>query len=212
MKAVLHQRRSMVLKLVTECTFTINLPDSLGRTVLHYAYLFMDDPEMIILLQRCGARTDLTDVCGRLPRDYSTLSCGVDEHRRLQREVLDADLDIYTYRTDFENSFRAAIKAADLPLVEHLIAGLSRHGDVARYSQFLFDCVDLCREDIAIFLLKSGFRTDIWRQNPLCINQIPVCASRECGHSMVSLKQRAVETGCTRVSKLINALTVDTVS
>ena len=34
----------------------------LGRTPLHYAYLFMDDPEILNLLERHGSSPDTKDV------------------------------------------------------------------------------------------------------------------------------------------------------
>ena len=37
----------------------------LGRTALHYAYLFMDDPEILNLLERHGSSPDTTDVVSK---------------------------------------------------------------------------------------------------------------------------------------------------
>ena len=34
----------------------------MGRTALHYAYLFMDDPEILNLLERHGSSPDTRDV------------------------------------------------------------------------------------------------------------------------------------------------------
>ncbi|XP_035829763.1 uncharacterized protein LOC101849275 [Aplysia californica] len=204
LKAILQRRRGLVMKMVRDCRFTINLQDTMGRTPLHYAYLFLDDPDMIGLLHKNGANPDLEDVRGRRPISYSRSVCGVQTLSQLQRDVLDADLDIFTYKTNFEETFKIAVRAADLVTVKALVKGLGENGDITRYSQLLFDCVDLCREDIAVHLLNSGFRADIWKQYSKCEPTNPLCGMGECSHSMISLKQRAVETGCCRVVKLIN--------
>lgn len=48
-------------------------------------------------------------------------------------------------------------------MVKQLVTGLAENGDVNRYSHLLFECVELCREDIAIYMILAGFRVDIWK-------------------------------------------------
>ena len=62
------------------------------------------------------------------------------------------------------NNYCSPFQSGDLDTVVLLITELRRHGDISRYSQALFDCVDMRREDIAIFLIKNGFHSNIWKQ------------------------------------------------
>nr|KAG5706553.1 hypothetical protein BaRGS_028724 [Batillaria attramentaria] len=62
LKAILMGQRELVIHLSLQCPFAVPIPDSLGRTALHYAYLFMDDPEVLDLLERHGSSPDVFDV------------------------------------------------------------------------------------------------------------------------------------------------------
>ncbi|GFN80508.1 acyl-CoA-binding domain-containing protein 6 [Plakobranchus ocellatus] len=201
LRAVLRRRRGLVMKLVTMCPFTLNMRDSLGRSVLHYANLFMD---MLEMLETHGADPHLEDNVGRTPKMYSRLISGPKEFSRLQREALDADLDIYIYNTNFEEAFHQAMKKGDLRTIRLLVAGLKENGDVSRFSYLLFGCVDLCRENIALYLLNAGLSFDIWKRYVKCDPSSLVCSSTHSYHPLKSLKQRAMETGCTRVVQFIN--------
>ena len=64
-----------------------------------------------------------------------------------------------------EDEYICAVpQSGDLDTVVTLITEMRKRGDVSRYSMTLFECVDMRREDIAIFLIKNGFRSNIWRQ------------------------------------------------
>ncbi|CAG5118766.1 unnamed protein product, partial [Candidula unifasciata] len=193
LKAVLQGRRSLVTKLVSDCQFTINMQDNLGRSVLHYATLFIDDPDMLQLLRNHGANPALTDV-------LVWIFQGPGSYIIIKIEIQDADLDIYTFRTNFETSFREALQAANLDMVKQLITGLAENGDVNKYSHLLFECVDLCREDIAIYMILAGFRVDIWKSYSRSEASINTSSAKtDYEPYWISLKQRATETGCSRV-------------
>jgi len=42
--------------------------------------------------------------------------------------------------------------------------GLGEKGDVNRYANVLFQCVDTRRQRIAVYLISRGMRTDIYKQ------------------------------------------------
>lgn len=42
--------------------------------------------------------------------------------------------------------------------------GLNDKGDINRYANILFDCVDTNRQHIAVYLIQQGMRTDIYKQ------------------------------------------------
>lgn len=52
----------------------------------------------------------------------------------------------------------------DLAGVEELVLGLTDKGDINRYANILFDCVDTGRQRIAVYLIRQGMRTDIYKQ------------------------------------------------
>lgn len=58
----------------------------------------------------------------------------------------------------------------------------------------------------------SSHNSSSFLQNSKCDPVNRICALRECTHPMISLKQRAMETGCARVVKLINQMEESSVS
>ena len=56
------------------------------------------------------------------------------------------------------------IQKGDLGHVKQLIEGLKEKGDINRYTDVLFQCVDTGRQNIAVYLIRSGMRTDIYKQ------------------------------------------------
>lgn len=48
--------------------------------------------------------------------------------------------------------------------VEELVLGLTDKGDINRYANILFHCVDTGRQQIAVYLIQQGMRTDIYKQ------------------------------------------------
>ncbi|XP_071118626.1 uncharacterized protein [Haliotis cracherodii] len=203
LKAILLRQRDATLMLARDCSFIVNTPDNLGRYPLHYVYLFMDDPEVIDVLERQGADPDQCDLRGRRPVAYSRKMCSSQEYLNLQKEVQDFDMEVFIYETNFEEALKGAIKRADLDMVTRLVSGLKEHGEVKRFNSVLFDCVDQRREDIAIFLLRNGFQCDIYKQFKQCNPNDPMCAMMECSHSVTSLKQRAIDKQCSRVERAI---------
>ena len=47
---------------------------------------------------------------GRTPKMYNKFICGFADFANLQREAFDADLNIYIFRTNFEEVFHQALK------------------------------------------------------------------------------------------------------
>ncbi|XP_076443630.1 uncharacterized protein LOC143282063 [Babylonia areolata] len=204
LKALMLGHRDLVIHLTLQCPSCVPHADSLGRTTLHYAYLFMDDPEILDLLERHGSSPDSMTVKGSRPVMFGRKMKRPQEHVQLKQEVLDADLDIVAFQMSFEHNFHKAVRNGDLNAVMTLVTELRKHGDVSRYSSTLFDCVDMRREDIAIFLIKNGFRSAIWRQYSQCSPTDPMCAMMECGHAMTSLRERAHDKQCYRVVRAID--------
>ena len=52
----------------------------------------------------------------------------------------------------------------DLSQVKQLIEGLKEKGDINRYTDVLFQCIDSGRQNIAVYLIRSEMRTDIYKQ------------------------------------------------
>ncbi|ESO94574.1 hypothetical protein LOTGIDRAFT_232377 [Lottia gigantea] len=203
LKALMFKRREMVLYIIRNFDFIINECDNLGRSPLHYANLFMDEPEVIDELERHGANRDLADVRGVKPIKYSHKICGNQEYLNLIKQVEDLHLNIYIHETHFDSQFRHAIQEGEFDAVQRLLSDALPHGDLTRYSSVLFDCIDNEQGDIAVFLIMSGFKTDIYKQYNKCDPSNPMCAMMECGHVMTSFKERAKRNGCKRVIHLM---------
>ncbi|KAK6180377.1 hypothetical protein SNE40_012545 [Patella caerulea] len=203
LRAILRHEKDMVLYLVEEHDFVVNETDNLGRSPLHYAYLFLDDPEVIDVLEKHGADPDLKDVRGLKSGDYNSNVLSSQVYLNLVKEVEDIDLDIYIHETKFDSQFKTAIQAGDFDVVQNLITEIKQHGDPSRYSNVLFDCIDNDKEDIAVFLLMSGFKMDVYKQYDRCDPNDPMCAMMECGHGMTSLLERARQLKFKRVVQVI---------
>lgn len=50
---------------------------------------------------------------GRLAEDLTVEKCGSQEHRKVQKEIEDFDLNIYLCDSDFEQTFKKAIQVSD---------------------------------------------------------------------------------------------------
>lgn len=204
-KAILRRKKEIVQYLMEDCSHIFNVGDSLDRMPLHYAYLFMPDDSIINVMIKQGANPDLTDSRGRKPSDFKLENCGSQTYAALQKEVSDFDLNIYLSENDFDQTFDSAIQKGDIETVKSLVLGLRGFGDVSRYSNKLFDCVDNKQTEIAKYLIVNGFKVDIYKQYSKCDPSDPMCAMMECGHSMISLKSRAMEQKCDEIVQLIEA-------
>jgi hypothetical protein len=56
------------------------------------------------------------------------------------------------------------LQKGDVLGVEDLVVGLADKGDINRYANILFHCVDTGRQHIAVYLIQQGMRTDIYKQ------------------------------------------------
>lgn len=195
-RCILKQRKDMLMFLLECCSQHINTGDSMDRTPLHYAHLFMPEDSIIESLVAAGGSTERHDPRGRKPVDYKIKEVGSQTHKILQKEVKDFDLNIYLAERDFDNTLRNAIKGGDIETVKSLISGVQAFGDLSRFSFILFDCVDNKQIDIAKFLIRTGLKTDVWKEYTKCDPNDDMCAMMECGHGPVSLRDRAMEMKC----------------
>ncbi|KAL5005264.1 hypothetical protein ScPMuIL_018720 [Solemya velum] len=203
--AVVTKNKAMVLYLAEGFAQSLNICDSMERSPLHYAELFFEGTDVRTQLVKFGAREHLRDTRGRTARDYRQEACGSQTFYSLQKQVLDFRLNVYLAQENFEETFYSAIREGDLNTVENLVSDLKHfRGGVSRYSNALFECVDADQQDIAKYLIRNGFRTDIWKQYERCDPSDPMCAMMECGHSMTSLKDRAEKKNCDEIVDLIN--------
>uniref|UniRef100_A0A8W8HLX3 Uncharacterized protein n=1 Tax=Magallana gigas TaxID=29159 RepID=A0A8W8HLX3_MAGGI len=200
-RAILKKHKPLISFLLDECAGHVALGDTLDRTPLHYGYLFIPEEKAIIkkMIDK-GALVKRRDAFGRLAEDLTVEKCGSQEHRKVQKEIEDFDLNIYLCDSDFEQTFKKAIQS--------LTSGLQAFGDVSRYSSTLFDCVDHKQTEIAKYLITNGFKTDIYKQYQKCDPSDPMCAMMECGHSMTSLKERAMDKKCDEIVKLIEQVSL----
>ncbi|KAL3866690.1 hypothetical protein ACJMK2_043971 [Sinanodonta woodiana] len=204
-RAILHGKEAVARFLVENFSQLIPARDSLDRTPLHYANLFMEKSDIVNDLQRNGADSALCDAMGRSASFYRREECGAQVFQQLQKEVRDFDMNIYLAETDFDGSFHEAIRKGDIETVKSLVSGLTSFGEMAKYSSVLFDCVDNRQLEIARFLITSGFKTDIWKQYNYCDPNDQMCAMMECGHSTTSLRDRAQELKLEDIVKMIDA-------
>lgn len=208
-RAILKKHKPLISFLLDECAGHVALGDTLDRTPLHYGYLFIPEEKAIIkkMIDK-GALVKRRDAFGRLAEDLTVEKCGSQEHRKVQKEIEDFDLNIYLCDSDFEQTFKKAIQDGDVETVKSLTSGLQAFGDVSRYSSTLFDCVDHKQTEIAKYLITNGFKTDIYKQYQKCDPSDPMCAMMECGHSMTSLKERAMDKKCDEIVKLIEQVSL----
>lgn len=203
-RAFLKRRNDVAIYIMQTVPAVINSRDSLDRTPLHYAHIFIENPDILNMLTQL-ADPNLYDAYGFTPNDYKKSVCGNQKYQKLQKEIADFDLNVYLSETDFETTFKRAISSGDLETVKSLVTGLKTYGDVSRYSSTLFDCLDNRAVDIAKFLILNGFQTDVYKQYNKCDPNDPMCAMMECGHTMTSLKERAQELKLEDISRMIDA-------
>lgn len=204
-RALLKRKADITMYVLEEFPNLINGRDSLDRTPLHYAHLFVDNPDTLNFMTQQGADPNLYDANGLKASDYKRDVCGNQKFQKLQREITEFDLNVYLSETDFETTFKRAIANGDLETVKSLVTGLRSFGDVSRYSITLFDCLDSRAVEIAKFLIMNGFETNVYKQYNKCDPNDPMCAMMECGHSMTSLRERAQELKLEDISKMIDA-------
>ncbi|XP_041369600.1 uncharacterized protein LOC121383575 [Gigantopelta aegis] len=202
--ACLHQHSKIVRFLLEDSPQMINMSDGMGRTPLHYAYLFLDQDDTVDYLLKKGASNISKDVNGRTPSDYSRKNCGAHEFALRQKQVREYDLELFLGLTKCFNTFPNAIKAGDLATVKNLTVGLKEHNGIDKFNNALFDCIDHGHFNIAEFLILSGFSTDVWKAYEKCNPDHPMCAMMECGHSVTSFRQRATQLKATSILKLMD--------
>ena len=195
-RCILRQQTEMLQCLLETCPQHINTGDNMDRTPLHYAYLFMPEKDIIEQLVKAGGLKERHDPRGKKATDYALEVIGAQTHNALQKAVRDFELNIHLAECDFDETLRNAIKRGDLETVKSLIAGVQSFGDLSTYSSVLFDCIDNKQTDIAKFLIRNGFKTDVWKEYTKCDPNDDMCAMMECGHGPISLKERATEMKC----------------
>ena len=195
-RCILRQQTEMLQCLLETCPQHINTGDNMDRTPLHYAYLFMPEKDIIEQLVKAGGLKERHDPRGKKATDYALEVIGAQTHNALQKAVRDFELNIHLAECDFDETLRNAIKTGDLETVKSLIAGVQSFGDLSTYSSVLFDCIDNKQTDIAKFLIRNGFKTDVWKEYTKCDPNDDMCAMMECGHAPISLKERATEMKC----------------
>ncbi|XP_041367616.1 uncharacterized protein LOC121382159 isoform X2 [Gigantopelta aegis] len=205
LRAIMEGKRDVLLFLISEFPATVTDTDSLQRSSLHYARLFMNDPEVIDLLKKAGANADARDTFGRIPVSYSQKVLGNQAFAVLKKEIKEMAFDVYLQENNFDERFRASIQGGNYAEVVQLVTSALEHGDVtSRFRCSLFKCVDLRYEKIAIYLIKAGFTCDIHKQYSRCDPRDAMCAMMECGHRSTSLRDRAIEQGCADVVRAID--------
>ncbi|KAK7501668.1 hypothetical protein BaRGS_00007099 [Batillaria attramentaria] len=178
--AVEQGHRKLVEYISNEFPQIINVPNNMGQTPLHYAYLFMYADATPAYLIGKGACKEAQDVEGWVPADYDRTIIGVHSHEMMQQNE------------------------GDKKQVEALATRLRDHGGMRRFNKALFECVDHGQEDIACILIKLGFSTDVYKQYETCDPDDPMCAMMECSHSMTSFRQRAEQVHAGKVLQLMD--------
>ncbi|XP_052282717.1 uncharacterized protein LOC127879738 isoform X1 [Dreissena polymorpha] len=208
-KAIVNKKKDLIKFVVQNYRHIIDMQDNLGRVALHYAYLVTEGTSLVNYLLLHGANPHIPDWAGRLPEAYHVESCGKDEYIRLQRAVNSFTMDVYLAETNFQHSLDKCIKRGDLAGVEELVLGLTDKGDINRYATILFDCVDTGRQRIAVYLIRQGMRTDIYKQYETCSSRSSACSTYTCDHTLTSLFARARHVGCHEVLKAINEMSAE---
>ncbi|WAQ98893.1 hypothetical protein MAR_023266 [Mya arenaria] len=203
-KAILNKKKELIKFIIQTYGHIIDVQDNLGRVALHYAYLVTEGTSLVNYLQLHGADTNVSDWAGRLPAAYQVDACGKDEYIRLQRALNAFTMDVYLAETNFEHSLNKAVKRGDVRDVEDLVHGLTDRGDVNRYANVLFTCVDTGRQSIAVCLIRHGMRTDIYKQYETCDSRSSACSTYTCDHVLTSLYTRAKQMKCLEVLKAIS--------
>lgn len=202
-KAVLNKKKEMIKFIVQTYPQILDMQDNLGRTALHYAYLVTEGLSLPNYLIFKGANPDVTDWGGRKAESYNITVCGKDQYFRLQRDMKSFSMDVYLTETNFEQSLLKAVRRSDMSEIETLVLGLSDKGDINRYANVLFECVDTGRDDIAVYLIRHGMRTDIYKQYENCNIRNSACSTYTCDHTLTSLCARAKQLDCSKVLRAI---------
>lgn len=202
--AVEQGHRKLVEYIANEFPQIINVPNNMGQSPLHYAYLFMYADNTPAYLLTKGACKEAKDVEGWVAADYDRTVLGSHAHELMQQNVRDLELDLFLSGTNFDVAFLQAIREGDRKRVEALASRLRDHGGMRRFSKALFECIDHGHEDIALSLIKLGFSTQVYKQYEMCDPDDPMCAMMECSHSMTSFRQRAQQLHAGKVLHLMD--------
>lgn len=205
-RAILKKSKHVIKFLAENYTNIIDIPDNMGMTPLHYAYLLLDSKSLLNYLLFKGADPTVTDVAGRVPGDYVCDVVGKDAYFKHRKELENFSMEVYLTETNFERSLLRAVKKGDLGHVKQLIEGLKEKGDINRYTDVLFQCVDTGRQNIAVYLIRSGMRTDIYKQYEECSSKSSACAMYTCDHIVTSLYARAKQLECHAVLETMDEL------
>nr|XP_022329606.1 uncharacterized protein LOC111128325 [Crassostrea virginica] len=197
--AVLCRSRSLVEYLASHHPQLLNMQDNLGRTPLHYAEIFLEGDDVIDHMIDKGASQEVKDVQERTSIDFRCDVCGQRTFLALKKEILEFRLDVFLAQTKFELEFKEALKKNNLPRIKELVKGVLKYGNLNRYSQVLFDCIDNGQDDIAVYLIEQGMETTIYKQYQACIDNDPDCACGECNHTVTSFKDRVLSNGNNKV-------------
>ncbi|KAK3096982.1 hypothetical protein FSP39_005355 [Pinctada imbricata] len=207
-RAILRKQKEVALHLMEACPNNMTIGDTLDRTPFHYARLFLPEESFMKAMREKGADEARTDSFGRTPTDFTPERCGNQVYKKLQDEISSFDLNVYLAEKDFDETLKTAIQSGDIEMVKSLVSGLQAFGDGSRFSNALFECIDQKQIEIAKYLIMNGFKTDIYKQYSKCDPNDPMCAMMECGHSMTSLKDRAIEKKCDEIVKLMEQISL----
>ncbi|KAL3866692.1 hypothetical protein ACJMK2_043973 [Sinanodonta woodiana] len=164
-RAILARSRDLVEFLIDNYPHIMNIQDNLGRTALHYMFLLMEGDSLADVMLVKGASKSITDAARMTPFDYQCERCGKKTFLTLKQEIEGMGMDVYLARTNFEKNLRRSIRKGDIKKVSELIKGLQMsNGNINRFAKVLFDCLDYNQHDIALFLIQSGMRTDIYKE------------------------------------------------
>jgi len=211
--AVVHNRREFIKCFCDHYATLLNKKDNLGRTPFHYAQLLLEGDELTEYMLEKGADTTIKDVLGRTPLDYKCSACGERNFFTLKKEVKNFAMDVYVVQNKFEENLSSAIQKGNLDKVTSLVSGLKSHSKdldyFNKYNNFLFTCLDVDQEDIAVYLIKEGMDVDVFKQYDKCDPNNPMCAMLECDHSPMSFKDIAKQKNCQKVLDLLDELNKD---
>ncbi|RUS86119.1 hypothetical protein EGW08_006139 [Elysia chlorotica] len=189
--------------LVNEFPYLVDKQNSFGQTPLHYAYIYLAPTEIFAILEKRGSQQNIKDVFDLLPKDYCKQLCGDQTFNVRCKPTKEMDLEIFLEENNFKENFYKAIVKGNPEDVKTLALQLLELDGQQKFSNVLFDCLDMGRFDIAWHLVEAGFPWDISKQYETCNPDNPMCAMMECSHALTTLQQRATETGALEVANLI---------
>ncbi|GFS26785.1 ankyrin-1-like [Elysia marginata] len=165
----------------------VDMQNSFGQTPLHYAYIYSAPKEIFDILKRPGSQQNVKDVTFDVRR----------------KPTVEIDLEIFLEETNFKENFCKAITKGSSEAVKKLALPLLELDGQHRFSNVLFDCLDIGHFDIAWYLVDAGFPWDISKQYETCNPDNPMCAMMECSHAVTTLHKRAIDTGAVDLANLI---------